>query len=294
MMQLVVAALAAAMVAAIFVAYSSLRMTPEKPPTERNIGSVSLVDKYKGYISRRTAVALAVGFIAGLLLFAVTGFIALMFAVPVAAVGIPVLISNPEASQLIDRLEALEEWTRNLAGVLTAGVGLEEAIAATARSAPKPIETEVKTLLARLRAQWSTEDALRAFADDVNDSTGDLIAASLILGAERRGVGLASVLDGLAKTVSDEVRDRRAIEADRAKPRTTSRWLTLLSMGFLALLFLTGNYVDPYKSAIGQIILLLLLSLYGGCLIWLRRTTMTKPIPRFIHRRDLARLETTA
>ena len=56
-------------------------------------------------------------------------------------------------------------------------------------------------LVARLRARWDTEEALRAFADELDDATGDLIAANLILGARRRGAGLASVLEGLAESV---------------------------------------------------------------------------------------------
>jgi hypothetical protein len=71
----------------------------------------------------------------------------------------------------------------------------EEALIATLRSAPDPIRPEVTRLVARLRARWSTEEALRIFADDLDDATGDLVAANLILGARRRGAGVASVLE---------------------------------------------------------------------------------------------------
>ncbi len=91
---------------------------------------------------------------------------------------------------------------------------------------PGPDPAEVHRLVARLRARWVTEDALRAFADELDDSTGDLVAANLILGARRRGAGLASVLEGLAESVAADVRARRQVEADRAKPRATARWVT--------------------------------------------------------------------
>ena len=100
--------------------------------------------------------------------------------------------------------------------------------------------------MARLRARWDTETALRAFADELDDATGDLIAANLILGARRRGAGLASVLEGLAESVAADVRARRQIEADRAKPRATARWVTLISVGVLVVLALSGTYVAPY------------------------------------------------
>ena len=95
--------------------------------------------------------------------------------------------------------------------------------------------------MARLRARWYTEEAIRAFADDLDDATGDLIAANLILAARRRGPGLATVLEGLAESVADDVRDRRQIEADRAKPRTTARWVTIITVVVLVVLALSGT-----------------------------------------------------
>ena len=108
---------------------------------------------------------------------------------------------------------------------------------------------------ARLRARWATEEALRAFADELDDATGDLVAANLILGARRRGAGLASVLEGLAESVAADVRARRQVEADRAKPRATARWVTLISVSVLVVLALSGDYVEPYGTPLGQVLL---------------------------------------
>ena len=60
--------------------------------------------------------------------------------------------------------------------------------------------------------------ALRAFADDLADPTGDLVVAALMLAADRRGRGLTRVLEGLAVTVEAEVALRRQVDADRATP----------------------------------------------------------------------------
>ena len=176
----------------------------------------------------------------------------------------------------------MEEWTRALSGVLTAGIGLEQALLATVRSTPDPIRPEVTALVSRLRARWATEDALRAFADDLDDATGDVIAANLILGARRRGAGLASVLDGLAESVAADVRARREIEADRAKPRATARWVTIITVGVLAILAVSGTYVAPYGSPLGQVLLVGLLGLYVATLVWMRSMATGRPLPRFI------------
>ena len=211
-----------------------------------------------------------------------TGWVLSLAIAPVAVIGLPMLLAAPPAAAQIARLEAMEEWTRALSGVLTVGVGLEQALVATLRSTPAPISDEVSRLVARLRARWDTESALRTFADELDDATGDLIAANLILGARQRGSGLASVLEGLAESVAADVRARREVEADRAKPRATARWVTLISVSVLIILALSGPYVEPYSSPIGQLILVVLLSAYVATLVWMRRMANGKPLPRFL------------
>jgi Flp pilus assembly protein TadB len=235
------------------------------------------------HVSGRTWILLLAGLGGGILAWLVTGWVLAVVAVPVAAVGLPILLSAPPAAARIERLEAMEEWTRSLAGVLTVGVGLEQALVATLRSTPAPIAVEVKRLVARLRARWVTEAAIRAFADDIDDATGDLVAANLILGARRRGAGLSSVLDGLAESVAADVRARRQVEADRAKPRSTARWVTLISTSVLVILAISGSYVAPYRSPIGQVILVTLLTAYVATLIWMRRMANGRPTPRILH-----------
>ena len=233
-------------------------------------------------LSPRTRQLLLAGFGAGVLVWLLTGWAVAVLALPAAAAGLPALLLAPQESTPIARLEAMEEWTRGLAGVLTVGVGLQQAIIATLRSTPEQIRPEVATLVARLRARWSTADALRAFADDLDDATGDLIASSLLLGSQRQGDGLASVLEGLAQTVAQDVRIRRSIEADRAKPRATARWITLITVGVLGVYSLSGDYIAPYGTAAGQLVLLLLLSSYVGALLWMRSIARGTKLPRFI------------
>src|SRR5699024_3092414 len=182
----------------------------------------------------------------------------------------------------IDRLEAMEEWTRSLSGVLTVGIGLEQALVATQRSTPAAIRPEVGRLVARLRSRWDTEDAVRTFADELDDATGDLVAANLILAARRRGAGLAQVLESLAESVSADVRARRQIEADRAKPRATARWVTIISVGVLVVLAISGTYIEPYRSPLGQVILVTLLAAYVATLMWMKRMAIGKPLARFL------------
>ena len=231
-------------------------------------------------VTRRTWVRAGAGLAVGVVVWAVTHWVLAVVVAPIAALGLPSLLTAAPAKARIARLEALEEWTRSLSGVLVAGVGLEQALVSTLRSAPAVIEPQLRLLTARLNARWPTETALRAFADDLDDATGDLVAANLILAARRRGAGLATVLASLADSVAADVRARRQIEADRAKPRATARWVTIISAGVVLVLTFSGQYVQPFSTPLGQIVLALLLAAYVATLVWLKRMSNGEEVPR--------------
>ena len=257
-----------------------MRKVPPRPKKVKLAAADS--DGWWDKLPRRTRQIIIIGVIAGVIFALFTGWVIAIVLIPATIIGLPWLLSSGDAEARIDRLEAMEEWTRSLAGVLTVGVGLEQAIVATLRSAPKEIEPEVNLLAARLRARWPTDDALRAFADDLDDSTGDLLAANLLLGAQRRGAGLASVLESVAVAVGEDVRSRRMVEADRAKPRATARWVTIITLAVLVIMFFFTTMFEPYRSGIGQVILTVLLAAYVGALVWMKSMAKGKKLPRFI------------
>lgn len=262
----------------IVLAAMGLRRAPIRPHRPRR----STVTKRWRTISRTTRICAGAGLGVGLLVAVLTGWLIAVVAFPALAIILPTLLTAGDAQHQIRRLQAMEEWTRSMSDVLTVGVGIEQAIIVTAQSTPEAIKQEVNALAARLHARSSTAAAIRAFADDMNDETADLIAANLLLGTSRRGAGLSVVLKSLAESVAADVRARRQVEADRAKPRTTARWVTIITIAVLSLLFLNGGYVAPYGTPLGQAILGVLLAAYLLILIWMKRMTLTKPMPRFI------------
>jgi Flp pilus assembly protein TadB len=188
-----------------------------------------------------------------------------------AVIFLPKLTSTREQRQRTAALEALEQWARRLADMLTASRGLEDALEASARSAPAAIAGPVTTLGRRLAARASTETALRAFATEIDDPAGDRIAAALIIAAKRRGAGAHDVLRSLAEMLSRDVAARREIEAERAQHRTTIRWITVFVCGFTAFAVLNRSYSAPYSTTAGQVVLALVAGLYAVGLAWLHR-----------------------
>lgn len=200
-----------------------------------------------------------------------------------AVVGVPWLLRQFTAGNAqVERLEALQEWVRRTSDVIAAGGGLEQTLIRSAQTAPAPIAAELAMLTARLQARWPTSRALLAFADDLDDAAGDLVVAALLLGAELRGPGLARVLTELARSLSEDVTMRRKIEADRAKPRANARWLLMITFAASAVAALNGNYIAPYGSAVGQLVLAAIAAMIVGCLLWMRRLTLPAPSPRFL------------
>lgn len=221
--------------------------------------------------------------VVGMLAWLLTGWPVAGLVAAATIVGLPVLLATSQvAARDIARVEAVEDWTRRLADILVVGVGLEQAISTSQRTVPDPIRGEVSALTARLGARWPTEVALRAFADDLRDPTGDLVVAALILGHRRRGPGLARALTAVADSVAEEVAMRRRVEADRAKPRATARAVTLITLAVVAVGALNRTYLAPYGTPLGQLVLAGIAVAFIAALTWMRTLTVGRPQPRLL------------
>jgi Flp pilus assembly protein TadB len=231
----------------------------------------------------RRRVALA--FAAGLIMLAMTRWPVAALATAGAVMFLPKLTAAKAARQRIAKLEGLEHWTRRLSDMLTASRGLEEALAVSARTAPAAISGPVTALARRLAARVGTEDALRSFADEIDDPAGDRIAAALIIATGQRGGAVHGVLCALADILAREVAVRREIEAERAQHRTTLRWIVAFVAGFTVFAILNRSYSAPYGTVVGQVMLALVALLYAAGLGWLHRLGMLPGPGRFLEAR---------
>jgi Flp pilus assembly protein TadB len=228
-------------------------------------------------------VLLAAGIAAGALAWLFTGWVVLAVAVPCAVLAAPHLLGGTgRARRDIARLEAVEEWVRGLASRLSAGITLEQALVATAATAPAAIAPDVRRLAARLRHGEHAPDALRALADDLSGWSSDQVVAQLLLTHQRRGPGAARALTRLAEWTAEEVVHLRTVEADRARPRFTARAVAGIAVGAFALLAMTGEYMEPYASMTGQVVLAGILAAFGAALLWMRRITTPEAQPRLL------------
>lgn len=230
--------------------------------------------------SARKRIALA--FAACLVMLALTRWPVAALATAGAVLFLPKLTATRAARQRTAKLEGLEQWTRRLSDMLTASRGLEDALAVSARTAPAAIAGPVTALARRLAARVGTEDALRAFAGEIDDPAGDRIAAALIIATGQRGGAVHGVLSALAEILAGDIAARREIEAERAQHRTTVRWIVAFVAGFTAFAILNRSYSAPYGTVVGQVVLALVALLYAAGLGWLHRLGMLPGPGRFL------------
>ena len=149
------------------------------PSTQREGEPARYRKQKRGWsLSRPTQLRLLIGVGVGVLLTLVTQWVVLIVAIPLALIGLPLLLKD-DNQKVIDKLNGLEAWTRSLAGLTTAGQGLERTLIASRDSCPAAIKDEVTRLVARLNSRMTTENALRLFADELDDETAG-ISSSLI------------------------------------------------------------------------------------------------------------------
>jgi Flp pilus assembly protein TadB len=237
---------------------------------------------FAGWLSDRQGRQMLLAVVACLAVLAVTRWPVAGLAAALAVVFLPRVLSTSRQRQRTAKLEGLEQWTRRLGDMLSASRGLEDALEASARSAPAAIAGPVTALASRLNARTGTEAALRAFAADVDDPAGDRIAAALIIATGHRGGAVRDVLNALAVMIARDVAARREIEAERAQHRTTLRWIAVFIGGFTIFAVLNRAYSSPYGTVPGEVVLALVAGLYAAGLGWLYRLGAMPASGRFL------------
>ncbi|MFD6757366.1 type II secretion system F family protein [Micromonospora gifhornensis] len=203
--------------------------------------------------------------------------------VGVAVPGIPWLFAAASIEQqALNRLKAVEFWTRRLADIVAQGIGLQQAIVATAATAPRAIEQEVRDLAARIQANVDPAVALQQFADEIDDYTCDQVIAPLMLHLKDRGQGLHEVLAAISRSIAAEIEMRSTIDAKRAGPRFAVRFLSGMTIALIAYGAFKPDYLRAYSTPVGQLVLLGLAGLYVFLMILVRRLSLPPSRPRLL------------
>jgi hypothetical protein len=210
---------------------------------------------------------------------------------PVAAVGAALAAwyaSMPSGDRRVDeaaKADALTAWVEMLRDATGTPRGIEGVLTSTAAGAPVLIRPHVVRLARRL-AYEPLDDALDDLADDLAHPLGDLVVTSLRLAARSGGRQIRNVLDDLAASAREEARMHRRIAVARERPRSDMRSVIVIMVLFVSILtFAAREYLEPYDTPGGQVVLLGVALAWGGGVVAMVRMGRAQPVERFLARR---------
>lgn len=254
----------------------SPRPTSPAPPAASQISSGTAREQpdqaslFRNVGRQRIAVGLAAGFVVLLL----TRWLALGVSAAVLVVIWGRLVHDHRADDERRRIEAIAKWLEDLRDTLRgSSVGAEEALEQVAQRPPEAIREALSTFVFRRRQGMRTEDALADLAESLHHPTADAaIAAIRLVVSGAAGAGrLYPTVDALAAAARDEVSARERVDRTRTVYQSSMKRLIVIGIMLIAYLRLAaGDLLDAYNSPAGQMFLLLPLSMWAGCIVWLR------------------------
>lgn len=192
------------------------------------------------------------------------------------------LSGRGDRARQLQRVEGIAAWAEMLRDTLAGAGGLEQSIIASATVAPPAIRPEVQRLAARLERQ-RLSTSLLLFADELDDATGDLVVAALLLAADKSPKRLGALLGTLAKSAREEVTMRLRVEAGRARTRASVKVVTIATAVFaIGLVVLNRAYLEPYDDALGQGVLAIVGACFATAFWWLARSARFDGQERFL------------
>jgi Flp pilus assembly protein TadB len=238
------------------------------PPSARGRATDRLERRLRELAGVRGAVALA----AGAATLVATRWLVAGLGVALLAYSWRGLAGASGERRALNRLEALATWTESLRDTIAGAVGLEQAIPASLRVAAPSLQQPLLRLVDRLHTRVPMPEALLAFADDLDDPGADLIIAALVINSRLRGPGLRDLLGSLSGSVREELDMRRKVYADRRSTRRSVQIVVGVSVGMALLLAeFDHQFLSPYDSVTGQLVLAVVAAVYAAGIIWLRR-----------------------
>ncbi len=202
--------------------------------------------------------SVTVGVVAFVVVLLLTGAPAVAVVPAVAAAALP---RAWFARQRVRRLRGLQEaWPdgiRDLLAGISAGLSLNQAVVALARTGPEPLRAAFGRYPTLTRV-LGVVPALETIKEELADPTSDRVIEVLILAQQRGGHILADILRDLAEATTRDVRALEEMATAQLEQKINARAVFVLP--WIVLLLLTvraGPFRDFYQSAGGVVVVLL-------------------------------------
>ena len=224
-----------------------------------------------------------VGVGVGILGFVVTGWIAVAFACLLGLRYLPSTLVHQKNRRTVEaKTVALATWLEQLRDTVAVSSGLEQALVATSAVGPEAIAPELQRLSARLAYQDPVM-SLRLFADELDTSLGDFLVSALTMAIRHQARDLSGLLTQLAESAHEQHRASVRVWVGRARTRSSVRIIVSAVVIFvLGLLVLNYQYLQPYSTGEGQVVLVGVVCIFAFAFIQLQRLADSDHEHRFV------------
>lgn len=181
-------------------------------------------------------------------------------------------------------VEAIAVWTEQLRDMLAGSNGLEQTITTTAVHAPAALRAPLERLVVSM-SYSPLPVALQRFARDVNHPTADFVVAALSTASTRQVRELSALLGHLASCAREEARMYTRVWVGRSRTRSAIKIIGVVVVLFvLGLALLSPDYLAPYHTAEGQVVLSAVVLVFFAALLLMQRLSAVNAPDRFVGR----------
>ena len=264
-----------------------LRRWPERVgPRIRTFRPKSMRTRFTG-LSTQHLLSAGLAAALGLGAFTATGWpVAALIGAAAGAVG-PRMYAAPRQRQAAaDEIEAYSQWTEQLRDLVAASGSLYEAVALSAPSAPESLRPHVMQMVSLARTV-GLRPAMSWFATHMASPNADRLILGMSIAWES-GARVTEAFESTAKAMRTEVEMRRRNEV--ANARTWTQVVSILGITVVSVVGMFAfnpGFFDPFGSATGQIILLVVGVLIFGNVLWVLQLAGQDQSIRLLDQRGL-------
>lgn len=201
------------------------------------------------------ATALAAAAISFLVVYALTGLVAVSLVPAVVVATLPkAYFARKRASRLARVQEAWPDGLRDILSSVRSGSSLPSAVENLALFGPEPLREAFQGFDIYSRS-LGVVAALEMVKDDIADPTADRVIEVLILAYERGGSVVPEILDDLAEATTRDLWTMEQIRGEALEQKINSRvvfvlpWIVLVAMTARS-----GAFRDFYSSSAGLLV----------------------------------------
>ena len=227
------------------------------------------------------AVVVLLGIVGGVVGFAVFG--GLVVASTTAAFAASFPVAGYRVRRRTRRQRAQEAWPQMIEEIRVQTTSLGRSIPQALFNVGARGPIELRPAFASAQREWllTTDMArtLRVLKDALADPTADMACETLLVAHELGGADLDRRLQELAEDRRRDVQGRKEARSRQAGARFARVFVLVVPLGMALAGMSIGNGRDAYRSAVGQIVVLLALALVIVCWVWAKRV-MRLPEPQ--------------